>query len=205
MYNTLNNSQILKKKLYIIKLKRRKNRYKRRRGKHLESLFLSRKKKYLNYYQLFDSKLINKNEKVKNNIIKKNKKKNNKLTFGLIAKEYDLIKIKSLKTLRFYTQRYLKSIYMYKRKLKTKINVLPNYWLTNKAKSVRMGKGKGALTYKVAYLNKGSYLFNIKILRKNINYKINKKIYFFKFSIFINILLKSLKSRSTVKTNVYKY
>lgn len=201
----MNNTQILKKKLYIIKLKRRKNKYKRRRGKHLESLFLSRKKKYLNYYQLFDSKIINKNTKVNNNVIKANKKSNNKLTFGLVAKEYDLIKIKSLKTLRFYTQRYLKSVYMYKNKLKTKINVLPNYWLTNKAKSVRMGKGKGSLTHKVAYLNKGSYLFNIKILKKNINYKINKKLYFLKFSMFINILLKSLKNKTTVKTSVYKH
>ena len=109
-----------------MKIKRQKNRFRRRRGKHLESLFLSRKKKYLNYYQIFDSKIINKNPKVKSTILKKNKNKSIKHTFGLIAKEYDLIKIKSLKTLRFYTQRYLKSVYMYKRKLKTKINVLPN-------------------------------------------------------------------------------
>ena len=201
----MNTSQLLKKKTFILKIKRQKNRFRRRRGKHLESLFLSRKKKYLNYYQIFDSKIINKNPKVKSTILKKNKNKSIKHTFGLIAKEYDLIKIKSLKTLRFYTQRYLKSVYMYKRKLKTKINVLPNNWLTNKAKSVRMGKGKGALTKKVAYLYKGSYLFNIKILNRNINYKISKKLYFLKFSIFINILLKSLKSKTTVKTNVYKY
>ena len=200
-----NETQILKKKLFIVKVRRRKNKFRRRRGKHLESLFLSRKKRYSNYYQLFDSKIINKNESFKRIILKKNKNKNNKFTIGLISKEYDLIKTKSLKSLRFYMQRYLKSVYMYKSKLKTKINVLPNYWLTNKAKSVRMGKGKGALTHRVAYLKKGEYLFNIKIIRKNINYKVNKKLYLFKFSIFINILLRGLKSRSTAKTNVYKY
>jgi len=71
----LNTSQLLKKKTFILKIKRQKNRFRRRRGKHLESLFLSRKKKYLNYYQIFDSKIINKNSKTKNNVLKKNKKK----------------------------------------------------------------------------------------------------------------------------------
>ena len=122
-----NETQILKKKLFIVKVRRRKNKFRRRRGKHLESLFLSRKKRYSNYYQLFDSKIINKNESFKRIILKKNKNKNNKFTIGLISKEYDLIKTKSLKSLRFYMQRYLKSVYMYKSKLKTKINVLPNY------------------------------------------------------------------------------
>ena len=66
-----NETQILKKKLFIVKVRRRKNKFRRRRGKHLESLFLSRKKRYSNYYQLFDSKIINKNESFKRIILKK--------------------------------------------------------------------------------------------------------------------------------------
>jgi len=196
---------IINKKLFISKLKRRRNRFKRLRSKHISALFLSRKKRFDNYYQLFDSKLVKKNKMFNNSILKKNSKKSKKFTIGLTSKENDLIEIKSLKSLRFCMHRYLKSMKMYKRKLKTKIAVFPNYWLTNKPKSVRMGKGKGSLTKKISFLKKGEYLFNIKILKKYLNYKLNKKLYFFKFSIFINILLKNLKSKTTAKTNIYKH
>ena len=200
----LNNNKILSRKMFILKIKKQKNRFKRRRGKHIQSLFLSRRKKYINYYQIFDSKLVEKNPKLNYNVLKTNKKKSAKFEVGLFAKEFDLIKIKSLKSLRFCTQRYLNSVKAYKGRVKTKINALPSYWLTNKPKSVRMGKGKGVLTHKVAFLKKGQYLFNIRILKKNINYKVNKKLYFFKFFIFINILLNIIKNRTTVKTKVYK-
>jgi len=180
--------------------KRRKK--KRRRGKHLYSLFLSRKKKYSLYYQPFDSKLVYKGFEShknfhKNNIAKKNFK------IGLKSYKSKLLRIISLKSLKFVSQRNLRSLYIDKY-FKFNISTFPDYWLTSKPKSVRMGKGKGELKFKVFFLKRGLNIYNFRYITKYSNFMINKKVFIFKFNLFILFLLKILKGKLSLKSIIYK-
>lgn len=166
------------------------------------SLFLSRKKRYLLYYQLFDSKLVYKNFGVhKNcNLINQSKKK---LRIGLKSLNLKLIRTSCLKSLKFVSQRNLRSLYIDKF-FKFNISILPDYWLTAKPKSVRMGKGKGEKKFKVFFLNRGFDVFNLKYLKKYSKFVLNYRITKYKFSLFIFFLLKILKGKLSLKSNVYK-
>lgn len=193
-YNQLNSI------IYKRRLKRRVK--KRRRGKHLYSLFLSRKKKYSLYYQPFDSKLVKKNLG-SNFKASYSSLMRSRFKIGLKATKLNLIRIICLKGLKFCSQRYLRSLYIEKY-FRFNISVFPDYWLTSKPKSVRMGKGKGALKFKVFFLKKGSDIYNMKYLFKLNNYILNQKLYIFKFNIFIWFLMKILKAKPTVKNVIYK-
>lgn len=103
--------------------KRRKK--KRRRGKHLYSFFLSRKKNYLLYYQPFDSKLVYKNFQSHKNFAVINTLKN-KFRLGLKSKNSRLLRIICLKSLKFCSQRNLRSLYLDKF-FKYNISVFPDY------------------------------------------------------------------------------
>lgn len=184
------------------RIKIRRRRKKRRRGKHLYSFFLSRKKKFLLYYQPFDSVLQKKNIKVnfKSSYILEKKKS---YRIGLKALKLDLIRIMCLKGLKFSSQKFLRSIYLDKF-FKYNVSTVPDYWLTSKPKSVRMGKGKGEMKFKVSFIEKGIDIYNIKYLHKIHKFTFDKKLYIYKFNIFFWFLMKILKAKPSVKTEIYK-
>lgn len=190
---------------YIFSLSRhsKKRRKKRRRGKHLYSLFLSRKKKYSLYYQPFDSKKVYKNFASNYNSAHYSSKKN-KFRIGIKSYKLKLIRIFCLKSLKFCSQRYLRSFYIEKM-FKYNVSIFPDYWLTAKPKSIRMGKGKGELKFKVFFLKRGTQIYNFKFLRNYFNFLINKKLFIIKLSIFSNLLLKILKGKPSLKCLFYKY
>jgi len=175
---------------------------KRRRGKHLYSLFLSRKKKYLLYYQPFDSRLIYKNFGSSKNF-KKISQSKKKLRIGLKSKSLKLIRVACLKSLKFVSQRNLRSLYIDKF-FKYNISILPDYWLTSKPKSVRMGKGKGEKKFKVFFLNRGLDVYNFKYIKKYSKFLLNYRAVKYQFSIFVSFLLKVLKGKLSLKSNIYK-
>lgn len=120
----LNSSVLLKngKKFYKSHSRRRK---KRRRGKHLYSYFLTRKKKYSLYYQPFDSVLIKKDIKI-NNKAPFNTSKKHSYKIGLKATKLKLLRIMSLKSLRFCSQKFLRSVY-YDKFFKFNVSLVPDY------------------------------------------------------------------------------
>lgn len=183
-----------------IRSERRKK--KRRRGKHLYSLFLSRKKKYSLYYQPFDSFLVYKNFKCHKNYDLINVSKT-KFRLGLKSYKLKLIRIICLKSLKFVSQRNLRSLYLDKL-FKFNISVFPDYWLTDKPKSVRMGKGKGEKKFKVFFLKKGLDVYNFRYIKRYSNFLINKKLYILKFNVFVNFLIKILKGKLSLKNLIYK-
>ena len=196
-------SFLLKYKLYRFKLKKRRNFYKRRRGKHLDNLFICRKKRYELYYQTFDSKKIKKNVGCgKNTLLENNKKYKYRIGFKSI--EFDLIRSNSIKSLKYCTQRFLRSRKINKKYYRNSVSVFPSYWLTAKPKSVRMGKGKGKLTLKVAFLNKGKDIYSIRFLRWYLNFNIKKKMYVLKFCLFAFFLINILKTKTCAKNVIYK-
>ncbi len=186
---------------YVLKRKR-KRRGKRRKGKHLFSLFIGRRKHFLLYYQSFDSKQIylnfGSNYNAGESLIKRNK-----FRLGLKSYKLKLIKIFCLKSLKFCTKRYLKSLYIDKL-FRFNVSIFPDFWLTAKPKSVRMGKGKGDFKFKVYFLKRGSQIFNFRYLNNYFNFYIKKKLFLIKLSIFVNMLLKILKGKPSVKCLFYK-
>lgn len=192
-------------KIYVDSLfnnRTRRRKKKRRRGKHLYSLFLSRKKKYSLYYQPFDSRLVNKNIGSNINAPYSNLKRK-KFRIGIKALKLNLIRIICLKGMKFCSQRYLRSVYLDKY-FKFNISVFPDYWMTAKPKSVRMGKGKGDLKFKVFFLRKGTDLYNFRYLKNFNSYIINNKLFLLKFNMFVFFLMKILKSKPSIQSAIYK-
>jgi len=163
---------------------------------------LSRRKKYTLYYQPFDSRAVYKNFGVHKNSTCINQSKR-KLKIGIKSINLKLIRTSCLKSLKFVSQRNLRSLYIDKF-FKFNVSILPDYWLTAKPKSVRMGKGKGEKKFKVFFLSRGLDVFNIKYLKKYSKFLLNYRITKYKFSIFIYFLLKILKGKLSLKSKIYK-
>lgn len=196
-------SFLLKYRLYKFKIKKRRNLYKRRRGKHIDNLFICRKKRYELYYQNFDSKKIEKNVGCGKNVLIENSKKY-KHRLGFKSIEFDLIRSNSIKSIKYCTQRFLRSRKINKKYYRSAISVFPSYWLTAKPKSVRMGKGKGKLTLKIAYLNKGKDIYGIRFLKWYLKFNIKKKMHILKFCLFAFFLINILKTKTSSKNVIYK-
>lgn len=59
----------------------------------------------------------------------------------------------------------IKIIKLFSRKQKVKVKfwfyITPNFFVTTKAKGLRMGRGKGALSHKIVFVNAGMLILNI--------------------------------------------
>ena len=159
---------------------------------------LQKKKKYDLYFIPFDQKAINKN---RDSSIFKNCK--NRL--GLKSYELDLLRVECLKSLKFCNQRFLKSVYLEKN-FKETIHMIPDYFLTAKPKSIRMGKGKGEVKFKVFFLKKNVPIYSLKFIFSRFkNFFVNRKLEIFKINIFVFFLIRLLSNKLTVRTKKFKF
>lgn len=154
------------------------------------------------YYQPFDSRLVYKNFESHKNFSKINR---NRTRFRIGLKSYNskLIRILCLKSLKFVSQRNLRSLYIEKN-FKFNISVFPDYWLTSKPKSVRMGKGKGEVKFKVFFLKRGLDLFNFRSIVKYSKFLLDYKLFKYKLCVFSFMLIKVLKGKPSLKPLIYK-
>lgn len=178
--------------------KRKRKSKKRKSSKHIYSFFITKKKKYDLYFIPFDQKAINKN---RDSSIFKNCK--NRL--GLKSYELDLLRVECLKSLKFCNQRFLKSVYLEKN-FKETIHMIPDYFLTAKPKSIRMGKGKGEVKFKVFFLKKNVPIYSLKFIFSRFkNFFVNRKLEIFKINIFVFFLIRLLSNKLTVRTKKFKF
>lgn len=179
--------------------KRRKRKSKRKKSnKHIYSFFITRKKKYDLYFIPFDQKMVDKN--FKSDIFK-----NCKNRIGLKSLELNLLKIECLKSLKFCNQRFLKSVYLEKN-FKDIVHTIPDYFLTSKPKSIRMGKGKGEAKFKVYFLKKNNPVYSLKFVFSRFkSFFVSRKLEIFKINIFVFFLMNVLSNKLTVKTKKFKY
>ena len=183
--------------LSFCKKRKRKSR-KRKSSKHIYSFFITRKKKYDLYFIPFDQKTIDKNRK---SVFFKNCKNR----IGLKSLKLDLIKVECLKSLKFCNQRFLKSVYLEKN-FKEIIHTIPDYFLTAKPKSIRMGKGKGEAKFKVYFLKKNNFIFSLKFIFSIFKtFFVNRKLEMFKINIFVFFLMNVLSNKLSVETKKFKY
>ena len=104
---------------------------------------------------------------------------------GLKSLELDLLKVECLKSLKFCNQRFLKSVYLEKN-FKETLHMVPDYFLTAKPKSIRMGKGKGEAKFKVHFLKKNNPIYSLKFIFSRFkSFFVNRKLEIFKINIFI--------------------
>jgi len=122
--------------------------------------------------------MVDKNNK--SNILKGCKNR-----LGLKSVELDLLRVECLKSLKFCNQRFLKSVYLEKN-FKEIIHAVPDYFLTAKPKSIRMGKGKGEAKFKVYFLKKNDPIYSLKFVFSRFkNFFANRKLEIFKINIFV--------------------
>ena len=177
--------------------KRKRKRKKRKANKHIYSFFITRKQKFDLYFIPFDQKSINKN--CKSNIFFECKHK-----IGLKSLKLSLLRIECLKSLRFCNQRFLKSVYLEKN-FKEYIYTLPTYNLTSKPKSIRMGKGKGEIKFKVYFLKKNCLIYSLKFIFSRFRaFFIKRKLEIFKINMFVYFLMNILSAKLSVKNKKFK-
>jgi len=178
--------------------KRKRKSKKRKSSKHIYSFFVTRKKKYDLYFIPFDQKTVDKNSK---SIIFKDCK--NRL--GLKSLQLDLLRVDCLKSLKFCNQRFLKSVYLEKN-FKETVHTIPDYFLTAKPKSIRMGKGKGEAKFKVYFLKKNDSIYSLKFIFSRFkSFFVNRKLEIFKINIFVFFLINVLSNKLSVKTKKFKF
>ena len=132
-----------------------KNYRKDQRKKHVESMFITnKKKKYPFYYKSQNS--WDRVENVYSKMILR------RFYYNLQMKESGYIGIKPLKTIMRIFKWYVKTKQIEEGGLKIDLKVFPDFVLTSKPKEMRMGKGKGTEKEKKAFVKKGSILFMLR-------------------------------------------
>lgn len=179
--------------------KSRRRRYTKQLKKHAESFFNNRIKKFKYYYKRDKSNIKN----LENNIRKNQLAKKYKL--GIRGLKYNYLNKYPLISVIKLIKRFRKNV-GYNKKLKYKISVFPDFQLTAKSKSVRMGKGKGPLSKKIFFFKKGKTVVEIRILKKikfeikknkllqiMVNYNLNKLVWQLNFKLpFKNKIIKKI-------------
>lgn len=112
--------------------------------------FISKAKKYSKYHNLF----------FKPNIKYFNLKKKNKIWFNFTANI--ILKSLHLKMLINLIKFILKP---YKRFLKFKLNIFPDFGKTQKPKDIRMGRGKGEVYMRVVFCKRGMIFLKFKKIK----------------------------------------
>ena len=152
-----------------------------KKKKHVDSIFESREKKHQYFYKPSFSKTI------EVNFNKSNFSPNKKYYYGLQAAEHGYLNLKAIKAVVKLIKWFSKK---YSLNLKFNFYFFPDFVLTSKPKEVRMGKGKGKFSEKVAVIKKGQILFEFsKVIGKE--YLLNK-------------LLKNCQIKLNIKTNPKK-
>lgn len=167
----------------------------------MQKFFNTRKKKYAYYYKkcVFSSLLVNKKLE-KNTTLNHTKKKFN---IGIKILDTGLLNSRPLKSLKFVSQRFMRSRKLEKY-FRHHTNATPDFHLTAKPKSVRMGKGKGPVKGKIYFAKKGLIIFNIKYYYNLKKHNLNKKLFLLKLNIFLHLLLLRLKTKLPFKTIIFK-
>lgn len=123
------------------------------RKKHVESMFLTNKQKNYPFY-FKDKKLFNREE------TQRNKFCSARTAYSLKVLRSGYINIDQLKAIVRLFKWFVKTRFL-EGKLSLRLNVFPDFVLTSKPKEMRMGKGKGLPSLKVAPIKAGSVLFTI--------------------------------------------
>lgn len=121
---------------------------KKNKKKHIDSIFISKEKNYPFYYK---GGFINK----ENKLIKTNFSNLN-FFYSIQSLETGYLNLRSIKAVLKLIKWSNKN---YNLGLKYKFFFFPDFTLTSKPKEVRMGKGKGKPSEKVAIIKKGQILF----------------------------------------------
>jgi ribosomal protein L16/L10AE len=127
--------------------------------KHVETMFLTQKKKNHPYY--FKSKI--KSNLYENNLSLLTLKRR---TFSIRCVKSGIIEVDSLKAVVRLFKWYLKK-YNLEDFLSLKFNIFPDFVLTSKPKSMRMGKGKGGPDRKIAPVKRGTIILYLNVLTRN--------------------------------------
>jgi len=88
----------------------------------------------------------------------------------------------------------------FKDAFKSKITVFPDFSLTSKPKSIRMGKGKGEVTKFVYFLKVGNIISQLRFKRNRLKLMKASKLIKFKYIKIFNKLTRKLKFKFPVKT-----
>jgi ribosomal protein L16/L10AE len=137
------------------------------RKKHVESMFVTNKKKnYPYYYKRINTWLGFENQNGKSEYKRK--------YYSLKIVQSGYITIKPLKSLVRIFKWFVKTKSIKEGKLKLKLNIFPDFVLTAKSKAMRMGKGKGAEKEKVGFIKADTILFSIK--NTGVSYFLAKKL-----------------------------
>jgi len=135
---------LIKKKIYknnkTRNFVRRKKRFSKKLKKHAEKFFDSRVKKFLYYYKKRMKTYLSMEHKISKNQLISNYK------FGIQGLHKKYIKIFSMISLIKILKIYRRITKM-KEQLAFKVDTYPDFLLTMKPKSVRMGKGKAPTSY----------------------------------------------------------
>jgi len=90
------------------------------------------------------------------------------------------------------------------KKLAFKVSTYPDFSLTCKPKAVRMGKGKGPISYTIAKFKKGGIIFQWRIMRALYCMTFKNKNLRILFLVQLLLLVKQFKIRIQTK-NIFKY
>ena len=179
--------------------KKKKTRKKNR--KHLQKFFFTRKKKYLYYYKRCALLKLAPVQKIEKNVTLNHSKK--KYNLGIKILGGGVITSLPLKSLKFVSQRFMRSRKIEKY-FKHHVMATPDFQLTAKPKSVRMGKGKGATKKKVSFIKSGLVIYNIKYYFNYKKHSLHKQLFLLKLNIFLQLLISRLKTKLPNKTVIFK-
>jgi ribosomal protein L16 len=107
--------------------------------------FNSKPKKYKKYHRIVYKGLIRYTKLLSGN-------------FGLRILRH--LKLHSL-TLTFLIKMLKKNLKGYNKKIKIRLRVFPDFGVTNKPKDIRMGRGKGLVTFKVCNVRSGTIFLEL--------------------------------------------
>jgi len=162
--------------------------------RHAESYFNFRRKTYLYYYKkgrktVFWEKSVHKNQMSK--------------TFKVSFKSQDkyyLIKTPLIAYIKLI-KRFANSN-KFKHAFRSRVVTFPDFSLTSKPKSIRMGKGKGEITKFIYFLKIGNIISEIRFKRNRLKLMQNTRLIRFKYNLIINKLIRKIKFKFPVKTHV---
>ena len=164
----------------------KKKKFQKSSKKHVESMFLTTKEKNYPYYFLKSS--LNKTENNCKKFFKFNLNNNLYFIRSLSSCSLELSHFKSI--VRIF--KWFVKFYKIENSLNLKLFVFPDFSFTSKPKDIRMGKGKGEVSKKIAIIKKGQIIlslsskslnfekFLITSLLKKMIYKLPKKFIIFK-------------------------
>jgi ribosomal protein L16/L10AE len=98
------------------------------------------------------------------------------------------------------TKRFVNT-HKFKYAFRSRILTFPDFALTSKPKSIRMGKGKGEISKFIYFLKIGNILSELRFKRNKLKLMKYCKLIKFKYNYIINKLIRKIKFKFPVKTH----